>query len=146
MQPIIWDLRVRERRVVDGLPVISDALLIVWNPHRTGKLWRTVFHWKATEIEKVPITRFDLEIVWPPGTHVLDLVNDKEWVVGQPESLRDFDRSELHRLAEEIRAGLAAPAIRSRRQHAMVWILAGAAVVALVVGGLGYRLRRELIR
>jgi len=130
-QPLItWSMYTLETTMVEGVRVISKALLTLRNPRALPDML-ALYIWEATCIEKRPITRADLEVIFPEGTHVTDYVENRSWVVGQPDSVEEFDPNTLRTMARWMRAGLLAPEIRARRQRAMLWIVgAGAAATA----------------
>jgi len=146
LAPIVWDLAVLQTTVVAGLPVVSKARIFLSNPNTAdGKAdgkGRVVYVWEASEIEHIPITRSDLEIAWPAGTRVTDYTTYKEWVVGEPGPPEDVDPALVRAIAESIRAANTTPALQARRQRAMAWIIAAALAVALLIGAMGYQIRR----
>jgi hypothetical protein len=136
-----WDLETLETQKVGGVPVISKARIVLYNP-RVNPAERVVYLWETTRIEQRAITRADLEVVFPPGTPVMDYTTNKEWIEGDPDSVQDIDLEALHEVAQALQAQLVSPEIRARRSTAMRWIIVGAAALTLLLGGLAYRIRQ----
>jgi hypothetical protein len=138
---VSWDMKTLETQMVNGVPIISKARFILFNP-AVNQAERVVYLYEAFKIEQRPITRGDLELVFPPGTPVMDFSTMRSWVVGDPESVRDVDPELVRQVGRAIVAQQLTPEIRSQRQSAMQWILISAGAVTLLLAALGYRIRQ----
>ncbi|KAA0222495.1 MAG: hypothetical protein EDS66_06300, partial [Planctomycetota bacterium] len=73
---ITWDMLTLETQMVDDVPIIRSARFALYNPG-VRRDHRVIYLYKATRIEKRPITRADLEIRIPDGVRIHDFVNEK---------------------------------------------------------------------
>ncbi|GIK16911.1 MAG: hypothetical protein BroJett003_18750 [Planctomycetota bacterium] len=141
---IHWDMQTLKTTDVDGLPVISLARIVLYNP-ATNPSQRVVYLYEASKIEKRPITRSDLEIEIPHGVTVTDMRDKnqwKTWVSGDPADPQDLDMEVQREVARAVQAQLVSPEIRAARKSAMTWIVGLGVGVGVVLTAMGLYIRR----
>lgn len=141
---IHWDMQTLKTMDVDGLPVISRARIVLYNPG-VNPLQRVVYLYEASRIEKRPITKADLEITIPHGVVVMDVRDGKQWktwIAGDPTGPQDVDMEVQREVARAVQAQLVSPQIRAARKSAMIWIVVLGVSVSAIIFGMGLYIRR----
>lgn len=137
---IFWDMEVLDTATVGDLPVVRKARLVLFNPN-VNAAERCVYLWEAARIESRPITRSDLEVVFPDGVSVTDKITNTRWVAGDASSVKPIDPEQERLVREALRAQILKPGIESRRHNAAWWIALAAfsATLILALAAVSYR-------